>query len=476
MTDTRNDRRRLLGALAAGPLLAGPAAAAAQAPVRGATPSPVSVKDFGAAGDGVTDDLPAFQRAIASVTSNTYVLGDGPYVGGPRLSIPPGSYFLSGPLDLKRAVILEGDSTGRGGAQTSVLLFAENSHGIIIERAGTIAGERSESRPTGAADGTIIRNLAIQSRGGSKGHGIWAKARFTAQEVMILAFGDDGYHIHAAAGASGAIAGNANCFQIIGGRVERCKGSGVSISGPDANAGLIQNVDCSHNGGWGFWDNSFLGNTYVACHAAENRQGAYFSGGESARNVYVGCYSESGQPPSNIKSPALVVGGLLASGVEGSGARIEAHRGYLASTNGFYSERAGLTVVVNADPANGDILTAGDAATSLFWRLRKTGADLRFDYGNLDAAIVYSITGPQTKSSFGRREGVPHVFSVQKLGLGNGPDARLFHCGGGAPTSGYYARGERIFYSAPSAGGREGVVCVESGEPGVWKEFGSIER
>lgn len=43
------------------------------------------------------------------------------------------------------------------------------------------------------------------------------------------------------------------------------------------------------------------------------------------------------------------------------------------------------------------------------------------------------------------------------------------------PTEGYWVKGQKIFYNNVTAGGKEGAICVETGFPGVWKEFGSIE-
>jgi Pectate lyase superfamily protein len=42
------------------------------------------------------------------------------------------------------------------------------------------------------------------------------------------------------------------------------------------------------------------------------------------------------------------------------------------------------------------------------------------------------------------------------------------------PTSGTYAKGDRIWNTNPVAGGSEGWVCITAGSPGVWKTFGSI--
>lgn len=53
----------------------------------------LSVLDFGAKGDGVTDDTEAFERALHSSGGNEPVL------------IPEGKYLISKPLDLKHGVL-----------------------------------------------------------------------------------------------------------------------------------------------------------------------------------------------------------------------------------------------------------------------------------------------------------------------------------------------------------------------------------
>jgi hypothetical protein len=42
------------------------------------------------------------------------------------------------------------------------------------------------------------------------------------------------------------------------------------------------------------------------------------------------------------------------------------------------------------------------------------------------------------------------------------------------PTSGKWDVGQIIYFSAPSAGGYIGAVCVTAGSPGTWKNFGAI--
>lgn len=44
------------------------------------------------------------------------------------------------------------------------------------------------------------------------------------------------------------------------------------------------------------------------------------------------------------------------------------------------------------------------------------------------------------------------------------------------PTQGYFERGTILFANSPTAGNSIGIVCVESGTPGVWKNWGAISE
>jgi hypothetical protein len=95
--------------------------------------------------------------------------------------------------------------------------------------------------------------------------------------------------------------------------------NGIYTIGGDVNAGLITAADCMYNRQWGISDNSFLGNTYVACHCATNSSGPYQTTNPNARNVFIGCYSEGDQSPSSFIAPTLVFGGMHGAGVSGTG-------------------------------------------------------------------------------------------------------------------------------------------------------------
>jgi hypothetical protein len=60
-------------------------------------PDGVNVKDFGAKGDGVTDDTPAFNAAITAANSGTAVL------------IPVGTYLIRSGLQITKSIVLRGE-------------------------------------------------------------------------------------------------------------------------------------------------------------------------------------------------------------------------------------------------------------------------------------------------------------------------------------------------------------------------------
>ena len=205
---------------------------------------------------------------------------------------------------------------------------------------------------------------------------------------------------------------------------------------------------------------------------------AYFSGGAyastspSARNVFVGCYSEGSQGISQFAPQTLVVGGLQGAGVRG-GAMIEAANGAVHSNIYTAGDRENAFAVLGGGEGVRKVMSLVDNVHN------QLGYDLRFHagtgdlvchYANLDGVTPFRVTGPTSNSPVGANR-----FLAPAIGVGWGGDARLIAMGGGAPTEGYWPQGTRVFYSNPVAGGKEGVVCVASGTPGTWKEFGSIQ-
>lgn len=104
----------------------------------------LNVRSFGAVGDGVTDDLPAFHAAIAAIRSQSKS----------TLYVPTGTYYLNGDLIIDQPCVLQGCSVGWFSNTTSSVLQFSAYHGILTHSI--------LSSPTGySAEYCSIRNLTV---------------------------------------------------------------------------------------------------------------------------------------------------------------------------------------------------------------------------------------------------------------------------------------------------------------------------
>lgn len=235
----------------------------------------INVRQAGAVGDDATDDGQAFLDALAFASLNANVNDNATF----GVIVPPGNFYLGATtLELKRTVHLVGQGAGLAGAKPAKLRWDANVTGIVVHRHNT-TGATTEADPNAlSADGSKIEGLWLESAGGTiagvtdatKGHGVWLRARAVLRDLTIAGFPGNGINIVATAGGGGAIEGNANNWVIDGARITGCHMSGVFVDGADVNAGSGSRIDVSSNGRWGIFDSSFLGNTWVACHAATN--------------------------------------------------------------------------------------------------------------------------------------------------------------------------------------------------------------
>lgn len=254
----------------------------------------MDVRKFGAVGDGITDDIAAFEAAIEAM---------GPSLKGCVLHVPPGVYRLSRALQLRKTVILEGEGSGDSGYSSTVLCFDQGADGIVVHREATSGG--------GLADWSAVRDICLTSAGSVQVDtvGVRMFARAHLSRVHVSRFGT-GVSIN----TDGA-GRNANGFSIRSCRVTECRGDGLFVRGSDSNAGLVEQLDVSGVGGYGVFDESLTGNTYVGCHVSAAGKRPYHLRNAGAGGMLVNCYSESGStPPSSVADPAIVLGGTHGAG------------------------------------------------------------------------------------------------------------------------------------------------------------------
>lgn len=438
----------------------------------------LDVREFGAVGDGTTDDLAAFSSAVTAMAASGS--------RGNTLFVPRGVWRLSGPLYLHRQMILEGVS-GAGDNAGTRLLFDAGQHGIIVTRGGG---------GLGAGDWTVIRDVGVISAAKSGAtDGIRLEARASVENCLVQGWSRYGIAVD----STGNLGDNCNNFRLDHCRVEGCTSHGVYIDGADANAGLIVGVDSSsHTNGWAFYDNSFLGNTYVGCHAANCFLGAYKVAQSTASGVLLGCYSESGQIASELANGTIVLGGAHGAGFNsaygacrifpfGIGGQSVLTWPYGASGVDSYF------ALGSVDPNTAAIFTARTAANPdarLYFSNRPPFAGslkgstewLSWNVGG--AATHRTLLGFARSSIPGSGNHRPRVAGVgvsmfNDFFMGTGDGAQEGTVGTGSikiaardavPTSGQWHRGDRVLNSNPTAGGDSGWVCTDGGTAGTYTE------
>jgi polygalacturonase len=107
----------------------------------------VSVKDFGGAGDSITDNRDAFHRAIDDLAGS----------GGGTLTVPPGQYFMDGPVHLKSHINLHIEEGAR-------IFFSNNPESYLpavkVRWEGTVCYNYSP-----LIRGYQLENVAITGKG-----------------------------------------------------------------------------------------------------------------------------------------------------------------------------------------------------------------------------------------------------------------------------------------------------------------------
>ena len=251
----------------------------------------VSVKDFGAVGDGTTDDTTALQAAIAYCESATSW-------GGRALYIPGGRYLITGALTLsKEFITIFGDGAWESriyavGLSTSALTTAAMQylrpflHDFAVENTGTGKGI-DFGNITGQVYLGELKNLYIESGD----DGFYAPHFFSMSMINVSSLSRTGHSFRVACGPGVNWIG---CYALECGPGKagyRLRGSILLNACNGLNEGDFwgvfgsnpSNLDGFQND---FDDNDFPDITLLNCNL--ERWGSLTTGGEAVRvvNVY----------------------------------------------------------------------------------------------------------------------------------------------------------------------------------------------
>ncbi|MCW3798615.1 hypothetical protein OMW55_12440 [Sphingomonas sp. BN140010] len=224
---------------------------------------PFNVRWFGAVGDYVADDLPAFVACRDFILSQT----QGVFAGNHVMFVPSGRYFLADRFD-SNGLRLVGEHSGQPGGASTVLRAAKNKTCVRLTGGPNNASSSLENVQLVGGNVTVTSSGSVTSYAAGNsptGNGVelavdWA----TCINVSAVCFGGTGFVAN-----SDLRAGNCNSFYL-----ERCqsmynRGDGYLFAGTDANAGTTINCSSISNGGAGFREYTFLGNTHIAPHVRD---------------------------------------------------------------------------------------------------------------------------------------------------------------------------------------------------------------
>lgn len=405
-------------------------------------PSPwVDVRAYGAVGDGATDDIAAIQSALDAIAALT-AAGTS---SGTILFFPYGTYRISSSIRLNRGVILQGVSPG-GWYGGSKILADDGVTAIIGDRFNT-------STDGGRGDWSIVRNLIISAAAKTiaNADGILMNARLGVYDCYITGFSRHGINI-----TGNSPNTNANGWSVQRVRIDTCDGDGLHTSGTDANAGSAVLVDVASVGGWGFNEDSKLGNSYVACSTATCTTGSFTASATFATNQssFFQCYVEGGQPAAVIKAPSVVVGGLLSTstdfpggtttaGLYGSstgGGRIMAHSLEIETDSGQYTtlSNPGAAAGFDFTPTSGKRLQVTTDATG-YHVTDITGSSVFEWKRNAGGVVDFGVTATG--------------LATARIGL-QLTAASAVYSGAGAPSAGLGADGDFYLNQTGVSGAR----------------------
>jgi hypothetical protein len=368
----------------------------------------VSVKDFGAVGDGTTDDTTAITTAIANSPLGCDVL----------FPAAPNGYLISSTINLNRNVRLVFE-----GAR------AVNNTGLP----GSYLLKKSTMTTSGlniTINGATVYGGGIVGQSGNTDNGITITANnVILDQVCAISCGNDGIRI--GQDASGT---NSNIFKLINPVCSYNGRHGIYINdnnsgAPNANAGTIITPFCQSNAGNGItvansWFNTIVG---PLCEA-NTTNGIQFQSGSDSNTVVGGDCEANTVHDILIDSGAnfnSFFGTFIGAGISGL-----VDNGLETVLIGQYVNKIGA---LTTTPSAGKSITASSAGNSIYFQYASNAT------GAIAWKVGDGIISPGTYSIYDSTNSVQSL-NVTDSGVGlNGYIRPGLPTGGQQAFSGMYA-------------------------------------
>jgi hypothetical protein len=465
----------------------------------------VTFEQFGAVGDGVTDDYAAITAAIASLFPFGGIIRCRPvaYRSSQRVILTCPVSIIGAGNGVRSLTYGEGAVVNGWDNYTGTrFVFPASTAGFFLPlhtdelNANDVVANRgatgSNAKYWEYANGELpsLRHLTVYSLGGtgSDKHGIEARCPHVVSDVTIYGFPGDGHRAIGDLGGSTDPYGNTSISQIYNVSARSCGYNGFSNFGRDSNIITYLGCNSSTNGAWGIKDESLLGNTYVGCHLAGNNRllrasanasvGAVQCEGTVARSVFYGCYVEGGNGSISELGPyCQVIGGIMATTayanrnigmvIDGDTLREAGWRAQRRNSSDaltvavtFGAQRGedpGLTGVLGYGSQDHVSIADGLDSTRLHYQSSSRNWAW-FRPGVFAAEWMGHYTDHSTERKIG-------AFFRNGIYLGSPNDTLHNHIAAAAtaPEDGKYVVGDIRFKKSPAAAGKIGWVCTTAG-------------
>lgn len=439
----------------------------------------LTITMFGAPTDGTSDCLAAFNAFLSAIPA------EGAYLIFPHIAT--NKWNFTAPLNIRKMVHIRGQVSQAGSSSLhgTQLIFPADVSGIILNSATTslyTTAAADASQP--GAYGSVLENLMILGSGGStSADGVVFRCQAECRKVTARGFYRYGFRIYATSGGGGSIEGDANQWVLHNCKAIANGSHGLYVDGNDANTGVCTKFFAQLNGGYGVYENSLIGNTYIGVDTVGNTSGPMWAARASSAVTVIGLWEDDVGSTSTFGANVTSIGGDNGNATSASAGFTMAGGVAFNAPYKYLNQRStpdvGAAIGVNdSSYAVMSFGTATESPTTDAWKWQYDNTAHVWHYQYAASSSFQPMAIPNSSGTiYSNRTFTGPIFQ-NGLAIKNAGEAysaaRVQMRGTAAPVSGTWVVGDIVWADNVTAGGYIGWVCTTAGTPGTWRTFGAV--